>query len=133
MSRTRTKTIRRWKVWGFKRAMASDEFDFGAHASAFGRGGRMAAHQGGRNVHRRHAGSRRARGSNRSKANHGQVDQPGPGRTGARTGAGAAANLREEGDAGTRAVLEDWGGRTRVGDSRGGRGLGRLGSFEHAA
>src|SRR5260370_350201 len=67
------------------------------------------------------------------EANVRTLDQPGPGRTGAGVGAGAAEEFRREGEAGAIAVLEDCGGRARVGDSAGGRGLGRLGSFEHAA
>jgi small-conductance mechanosensitive channel len=39
------------------------------------------------------------------------------------------AEVREPGDARPDAVLEDCGGRTRVGASEGGRGLGRLGSL----
>src|SRR6266700_5127765 len=104
-----------------------------AHAGAVGRGARMAARKAGRNIHRRHVGSRRALGSNRGEIDLWAVDQPGPGRTGVGAGAWSAQDLWGEGETGTRAVLEDCGGRTRVGDSAGGRGLGRLGSFEHAA
>src|SRR5260370_350202 len=79
------------------------------------------------------AGSGRALGSDCKEANVRTLDQPGPGRTGAGVGAGAAEELLREGGAGAIAVREDCGGRARVGDSAGGRGLGRLGSFEHAA
>src|SRR5579864_5987003 len=101
----------------------------------------MAARKAGRNVHRRNAGSVRTLRSDRTEidlwdnsyAPFRATNQSGPGRTGARHGAGAAEDLWADGDSGAGAVLEDCGGRTRVGDSAGGRGLGRLGSFEHAA
>src|SRR5260370_32813862 len=101
----------------------------------------MVARKAGGNVRGRQDGSRWALGSHRaeidiwsdSRAPFRAIDQPGPGRTGAGVGAGAAEDLWGEGDAGGSAVLEDCGGRARVGDSRGGRGLGRLVGFEHAA
>src|SRR6266404_6353313 len=101
----------------------------------------MVARKTGRNIRGRNAGSWRALGSHRgeidlwddSRAPFRSTHQPGPGRTGAGAGPGAAEDLWGEGDGGAGAVLEDCGGRARVGDSRGGRGLGRLGSFEHAA
>lgn len=93
----------------------------------------MAKHQAGRNIHRRNAGSRRPFGSHRGALDLRTLDQPGPGRTGAGAGAGEIEGFRGQGDVGAVALLEDCGGRARVGDSEGGRGLGRLGSFEHAA
>src|SRR3981081_482320 len=86
-----------------------------------------------RYLRRRHAGSRGPLSRNRQTISVGQVDQPGPGRT------GVSVSAREfeavEGSRDTREVslLEDCGGRARVGDSEGGRGLGRLGGFLDAA
>src|SRR5258708_34264654 len=93
----------------------------------------MAGHQAGRNVHRRNTRSRRALGSDRREVDLWQVDQPGPGRTGVRAGAGAAGGLWGEGDDSAVTLLEGSGGRTRVGVSEGGRGIGRLRSLYHAA
>src|ERR1700748_950498 len=93
----------------------------------------MAGRKTGWNVHRRNAGSRGPLGSHSGKANVRKVDQPGPGRTGTRAGSGATEEVWNDSEVGGVVVLEDCGGRARVGDSRGGRGLGRLGSFEHAA
>src|ERR1700730_192506 len=133
------------------RARGFSEFEFGGsegqvsergefrrttHAGAVGRGARMAANKGERNLRRRNAGSRRALGGHRGTTEitgRRTVDQPGPGRTGAANRTGAIARVWEFGEFGPLAVLEDCGGRARVGDSEGGRGLGRLGSFEHAA
>src|ERR1700744_4017502 len=103
------------------------------HAGIAGRGAGMAGRKAGWNVHRRNAGSRGPLGSHSGKANVRKVDQPGPGRTGTRTGNGATEEVWNDSEVGGVVVLEDCGGRARVGDSRGGRGLGRLGSFEHAA
>src|SRR5690348_7305590 len=107
--------------------------EYGAYAGDVARGAGMAAGKAGRNVRGRHARRGRTFGGHSGAAHHGQIDQPGPGRTGVGSGAGAAEEFRREGDVGAVAVLEDSGGRTRVGDSNGGRGLGRLGGFEHAA
>src|SRR5467141_2431647 len=101
----------------------------------------MVARKAGRNLRGRDAGGRRALGGNSgevdlwddTRAPFRTTDQRGPGRTGAGGGPGAAEDLWGDSDAGAGAVIEDCGGRARVGDSRGGRGLGRLGSFEHAA
>src|SRR5256885_8650665 len=92
----------------------------------------MAGRKTGRNLRGRDAGGRRALGGHRPEVNLWEVGQSGPGRTGAGAGAGTAEDLWGEGDAQAGAVLEDCGGRARVGDSRGGRGLGRLGSFERS-
>ncbi len=92
----------------------------------------MATNKTGRNIRRRNTGSRRPFASNRRKNFFGQVDQPGPGRTGAADRAGAFEDARVESELRFVSVLKDCGGRTRVGDSDGGRGLGRLGGFEHA-
>src|SRR5690349_13453760 len=99
------------------------EFGCGAHAGDVAGGARMAARKAGRNVHRRNAGSGRTLRSDRpridlwdnSYAPFRATDQSGPGRTGARHGAGAAEDLWGEGDGGARSVLADCGGRTRVG------------------
>src|SRR6266550_474179 len=121
------------------RESASDEWrvarkrESATHAGDVERGARMATRKAGRNIHRRNAGSGRSRGGDRREINLWEADRSGPGRTGACHGAGAAEDLWDEGDGGRSAVLEDCGGRTRVGDSAGGRGLGRLGGFEHAA
>src|SRR5690242_18393825 len=117
------------------------EFGCGAHAGDVAGGARMAARKAGRNVHRRNAGSRRALRSDcpeidlwdNSYAPFRATDQSGPGRTGARHGAGTPEDLWGESDGSAGVVLTDCGGRARVGDSAGGRGLGRLGSFEYAA
>src|SRR5882724_3364789 len=101
----------------------------------------MATNKSERNIRRRNGGSRGAFGSHRRKTGFGDlvrageraVDQPGPGRTGAADRAGAFDEVRVESELRFVAVLKDCGGRTRVGDSEGGRGLGRLGGFEHAA
>src|SRR5215472_3895707 len=133
------RTTRPWKTWGFKREVASAERrvagkrESATHAGDVEGGARMAPRKAGRNIHRRNIGSGRSHGSDRPEINLWEANWSGPGRTGARHGAGAAEDLWDEGDGGRSAVLEDCGGRTRVGDSAGGRGLGRLGGFEHAA
>src|SRR5258708_23684814 len=86
----------------------------------------MVARKAGRNLRGRDAGSRRALGGHRgeidlwddTRAPFRTTDQRGPGRTGAGTGAGAVEDLWGEGDAGSGAVLEDCGGRARVGERR---------------
>src|ERR1700692_4795306 len=137
MSRTPRTTTRLWKIWEFKWEVASGEWRAGreigeaTHSRAVGRGARMAANKAGRNLRRRNAGGRRAFGGHRGAIVIGKrpVDQPGPGRTGAAERAGAAEGVWEFSEFRPLAVLEDCGGRTRVGDSEGGRGLGRLGGF----
>src|SRR6267378_3621898 len=131
--------IKRWKIWGFSQEVASGERRAArakraaTHAGDVGWGAGMVARKVGRNLRGRDAGSRRPLGGHRAEADLWSANQLGPGRTGAGTGAGATEDLWGEGDARAGAVLEDCGGRARVGDFRGGRGLGRLGSFEHAA
>ncbi len=93
----------------------------------------MAANKTGRNLRGRHARSGGSFGSHRRKAGFGPVDQPGPGRTGAADRAGEAGEVRLESELRFISVLKDCGGRTRVGDSEGGRGLGRLGAEELTA
>ncbi len=93
----------------------------------------MATNKTGRSIRRRNIGSRRAFRSHSRKIELGPVDQPGPGRTGAADRARAFEDVRIESELRFVSVLRDCGGRTRVGDSEGGRGLGRLGGFEHAA
>src|SRR6266436_5776370 len=125
MSRTPRKTTRLWKIWGFRREVTSGEWRAGrvigeaTHAGAVGRGARMAANKAGRNLRRRNAGSRRAFGGHRRAVVIGKrpVDQPGPGRTGAADRTGAAEGVWEFSEFRPLAVLEDCGGRTRVGDS----------------
>src|SRR2546425_12114250 len=141
MIRTPMRTTRCWETWGFDAAREVEDragrrvqrIERGAYAGTVGRGAGMAAHKAGQNVHRRHARSGRALSSHRGEIDLWEIDQPGPGRTGVRTWAGKAQNLWGESEADPSTVLEDRGGRTRVGDSAGGRGLGRLGGFEHAA
>ena len=111
------------------------------HAGAVARGAEMAGHKAGRNLRRRHhrgsgafsGDSRAVAVPRRRKKAFGTLDQPGPGRTGAGDRTRAPRGVWEFGEFGPLAVLEDCRGRARVGDSDGGRGLGRLGSFEHAA
>src|SRR5437016_3228816 len=98
MSRTRARTTRRWKIWGFSQEVASgpstgfgagkrpatagrrvaSEPDRAAHAGDVGRGAGMVARKAGRNLRGRNAGSRRALGSDRAEANLWEADQPGP-------------------------------------------------------
>src|ERR1700676_5782399 len=89
----------------------------------------MAGNKTRRYLRRRHAGSRGPLGSYRAKIGVGQVDQLGPGRTGLRVGAGEFETVEGSRGPSEVGILEDCGGRTRVGDSEGGRGLGRLGGF----
>ncbi len=105
----------------------------------------MAGHKAGRNLRRRHTGSRRAFGGHSAaivvagKSGAAfrtpfarQIDQPGPGRTGAAAGAaqrimGVWVTLVHSPFSKIAEAVQG------LGDSEGGRGLGRFGSFEHAA
>jgi len=94
----------------------------------------MAAHKAGRKVHRRHwlgaGGHSEAIAQRLISGRLISLDRDAQALELARE---RLKTFGEESDAGARAVLEDCGGRARVGDSDGGRGLGRLGGFEHAA
>src|SRR5260221_9305779 len=112
---------------------AADGTKGAPHAGDVARGAGMATNKTGRSIRRRHIGSRGPLGSHRGKIAVRPVDQPGPGRTGAADRAGAFDEIRLESELRFVAVLKDCGGRTRIGDSEGGRGVGRLGGFGYAA
>src|SRR6202166_3649786 len=87
----------------------------------------MAGNKTRRYLRRRHAGSRGPLGGYRAKISLGQIDQPGPGRTGLRVGAGEFETVEGSRDPREVGILEDCGGRTRVGGSEGDGVLADLG------